>query len=194
MTLKLISIGLLSAMLTGCLSVLPEPVAPDALYSVEAKTSLSGLQHDVIIREPEAARLMAGQGMVSRGADSGLRMVSGVEWSGPATREIQLAMIDSFKTGEPGNAVPPELGILAQYELASRVSELHLQGETAVCEMVVSLIATQDRSLIAHTEIAAQQTATSRSSADRAVALKQAASSCAAQASAFVIETLQDAP
>lgn len=194
MTLKLIGIGLLSAALTACVSVLPEPVAPDALYSVEAKTSLTGLQHDIIIREPEAARLMAGQGIVSKGEDGGLRMVSGVEWSGPATREIQLAIIDSFKTGEPGNAVPPELGILAQYELASRVSVLHLQGETAMCEMVVSLIATRDRSLIAHTEIAAQETASSRSSANRAVALQQAASACAAQASAFVIETLRDAP
>jgi len=194
MNIKLINIGLLCAALTACVSVLPTPVAPDALYGVEASTSQSGLAHDIIIREPEAARLMAGQGMVSKGADGGLRMVSGVEWSGPATREIQLAIIDSFRTGETGNAVAPELGILADYELASRVSVLQLQGETAICEMVVSLIAARDRSLMAHTEIMAQVTATSRSSADRAVALKQAASECAAQASLFAIETLRPVP
>ena len=194
MNIKLINIGLLCTALTACISVLPEPVAPDALYGVEASTSQSGLAHDVIVREPEAARLMAGQGMVSKGADGGLRMISGAEWSGPATRQIQLAIIDSFETGEAGNAVAPELGILADYELASRVSVLHLQGETAMCEMVVSLIATRDRSLISHTEITARQMAGSRSSSDRATALKQAASACAAQASAFVIETLRDAP
>lgn len=191
---KLINIGLLCTALTACVSVLPEPVAPDALYSVEASATQSGLAHDVIVREPESARLMAGQGMVSKGADGGLRMISGVEWAGPATRQIQLAMIDSFETGEAGNAVAPELGILADYELASRVSVLHLQGDTAICEMVVSLIATRDRSLISHTEITAQQMAVSRSSADRATALKQAASACAAQASTFVIKTLREVP
>ena len=180
MTIKLINIGLLCTALTACVSVLPEPVAPDALYSVEASAAQAGLMHDVIVREPEAARLMAGQGMVSKGADGGLRMISGVEWSGPATRQIQLAIIDSFETSDAGNAVAPELGILADYELASRVSVLQLQGETAICEMVVSLIATRDRSLIAHAEITAQETARGRASADRAIALKQAASACAA--------------
>jgi len=194
MMIKLINIGLVCAALTACVSVLPEPVAPDALYSVDASTAQSGLAHDVIVREPEAARLMAGQGMVSKGADGGLRMISGVEWSGPATRQIQLAIIDSFETGAAGNAVAPELGILADYELASRISALQLEGEIAQCEMVVSLIATRDRSLIAHKEITAQETTRSRASADRATALKQAASACAAQASAFVIETLQAAP
>lgn len=191
---KLINIGLLCTALTACVSVLPEPVAPDALYSVEASASQSGLAHDVIVREPESARLMAGQGMVSKGADGGLRMISGVEWAGPATRQIQLAMIDSFETGEAGNAVAPELGILADYELASRISVLHLQGDAAICEMVVSLIATRDRSLISHKEITARQMAGSRSSADRATALKQAASACAAQASTFVVETLREVP
>jgi len=194
MTFNLINIGLLSATLAACVSVLPEPVAPDALYSIEAKVSHVGLAHDIIIREPEAARLMAGQGLVSKSADGGLRMIPGIEWSGPATRQIQLAMIDSFQTGDAGNAVAPELGILADYELASRVSVLQLQGETAICEMVVSLIATHDRSLVARTVIRAQETATSRSSADRAAALKRAASECAAQASLFAIETLQTKP
>lgn len=194
MNIKLVSLSLLTGALTACVSVLPEPTAPDALYSVQANVEQTGLMHDIIIREPEAARLMAGQGMVSESADGGLRMVSGVEWSGAATRQIQLAIIDSFATGEAGNAVAPELGILAQYELASRMTALKLTGETAVCEMVVSVISTRDRSLVARTDIQARETASSRASADRALALRAAASDCAAQASLFVIDTLRDAP
>jgi ABC-type uncharacterized transport system auxiliary subunit len=192
MTLKLASFVLGASLLSGCVSVLPEPVGPDALYEVEATQDLSGLAHDLIVREPEAPRLMAGQGMVSEGADGGLRLIAGVEWSGPATRQIQLAMIDSFKTGEVGNAVLPELGVLADYELASQLSVLRLEGETAVCKMVVSLIETQGRSLLARRDILASEQASGGGASSRATALKTAASDCAMQASAFAIEQLQD--
>ena len=119
-------------------------------------------------------------------------MVPRVEWAGPATRQIQYAIIDSFKPGPAGNAVAPELGILADYELASRVSGLQLQGSTAICAMVVSLIDAGDRSLIARTEIAAQVEAVSSTARDRALALSAAASDCARQASQFAIEALAE--
>ena len=192
MTLKFASFVLGASLLAACVSVLPEPEGPDALYEIEARQDLSGLTHDLIVREPEAPRLMAGQGMVSEGSDGGLRLIAGVEWSGPATRQIQLAMIDSFKTGESGNAVLPELGVLADYELASQLSALRLEGETAVCKMVVSLIETQGRSLLARRDIRASVQASGGGASSRATALKTAASDCATQASAFAIEQLQD--
>lgn len=188
---KLATLILSASALTACVSVLPEPTGPDALYEIEATQDLAGLTQDLIVREPEAPRLMAGQGMVSEGADGGLRLVAGVEWSGPATRQIQLAMIDSFKTGEAGNAVLPELGIFADYELASQLSVLRLEGETAVCKMVVSLIETQGRNLLARRDITASEQASGRDAASRAAALKTAASACATQASAFAIEQLR---
>lgn len=191
MTIKTISFALSASLLSACVSVLPEPERPDALYEIAATQDLTGLNHDLIVREPEAPRLMAGQGMVSEGADGGLRLIAGVEWSEPATRQIQLAMIDSFKTGEAGNAVLPELGVLADYELASQLSILRLEGETAVCKMVVSLIETQGRSLLARRDIRASQLANGGGTSARAKALKTAASDCATQASAFAIETLQ---
>ncbi|MEM6557510.1 MAG: ABC-type transport auxiliary lipoprotein family protein [Pseudomonadota bacterium] len=192
MKMKLIGLGLATSMLAACVSVLPEPEAPDALYSIEAKAAHAGLAHDVTIREPESARLVAGQGMVSERGDGGLRMVSGAEWAGPATRQIQFAMIDSFETGESGSAVAPELGILTPYEVASRLSALKLNGTRATCEMKVTVIASVDRSLLDQTVVRAEQTATSNSSANRALALRAAASDCASQASLFVIETLRD--
>lgn len=191
MTMKLIGLGLVASLLAACVSVLPEPQAPDALYSIEANLEHAGLAHNITIREPEAARLMAGQGMVSEGANGGLRLIAGVEWSGPATRQIQFAMIDSFKTGEAGSAVAPEMGVLTPYEMASRLSALKLNGTRAVCEMKVTVIASVDRSLVAQTIVRAEQTATSSSSANRARALRVAASDCASQASQFAIETLQ---
>ena len=192
MSLKLPIIAACVCLVTACVSVLPEPEAPEALYGVEAVNEYSGLSQDLIVREPEAPRLISGQNIISEGADGGLRVVRGVEWSGPSTRQIQLAMVNSFKIGEAGDAVLPELGILADYELASQLTVLKLRGDTGICEMAVSLISSRDRSLLARRQISAREEASSGSARDRAQALKAAASDCAAQAAQFAIETLSD--
>jgi len=193
MTKTFFSIALLSTALTACVSVLPEPDVPDALYKIEASVEHPGLTENILVREPEAARLIAGQGLVSERGDGGLRLVAGAEWAGPATRQIQFAMIDSFSADSDGHALAPEIGAMADYELASRIADLKLQGERATCRMLVSVIRSDDRSLLARTEIEASSTARGRSSADRAIALRAAASDCAAQASLFAIEALADA-
>jgi len=180
-------------MLPACVSVLPEPATPDALYRVEALQKFEGLSQHLIIREPEAPRLIAGQGMVSEGTDGGLRLIPSVEWSGSATRQIQLAMIDSFKIGGPANALLPELGIIADYELASQLKTLSLQGQTARCVMTVSVVTTGDRHLLALTEVRATIESDSNSGRDRALALRDAASNCAAQAAQFAVGALPSA-
>ena len=192
MNMKLPIIAASVCLATACVSVLPEPEAPEALYRVEAETLYPGLTEDLIVREPEAPRLISGQNMISEASDGGLRVVRGVEWSGPSTRQIQLAIVNSFKIGEDGNAVLPELGVLAPFELASQLKVLRLRGDTGVCEMAVNLISTRDRSLLARTEITASQEADSGSARDRAGALKAAATSCAAKATQFAISTLNN--
>lgn len=192
MSLRISIIAASVCLATACVSVLPEPEAPEALYRVEAVSELSGLSQDLIVREPEAPRLISGQNMISEGADGGLRVVRGVEWSGPSTRQIQLAIVNSFKIGEAGNAVLPEIGVLAEFELASQLKVLRLRGDTGMCEMAVSLISSRDRSLLARTQITARQEARSGSARDRALALKDAASDCAAQATQFAIDTLSN--
>lgn len=190
--MKHLLVSLLAAapVLTACVSVLPEPEAPDALYRVEAQQKFEGLAHHLIVREPEAPRLIAGEGMVSEGADGGLRLIPSVEWSGSATRQIQLAIIDSFEVGAAGNALLPELGVTAEYEMASQLKSLGLNGQTASCVMTVSLIAARDRTLLALTEVRASEAANSLSNRDRALALRDAASACAAQAAQFAVGAL----
>ncbi len=181
---------ILAPLLGACVSVLPEPSTPDALYRVEAQQKFEGLSHHLIIREPEAPRLIAGAGMVSEGADGGLRLIPGVEWSGSATRQIQLAMIDSFEVGQRGNAMLPEMGVLAGYELASQLKTLGLNGTTASCVMTVSVITTSNRDLLALAEVTAAEQSDSNSGRDRAAALRNVASRCAAQAAQFAVGVL----
>lgn len=190
MRLNIYSALAASVMIAGCVSVLPEPTTPDALYRVETQTKLDGLSADLVVREPEAPRLIAGQGMVSEGADGGLRLIPGVEWSGNATRQIQLAMIDNFDVDTGRHALLPELGVAARYELATHLKTLHVQGDAARCVMTVSMINAQSRHLMRSKEVRSTHIADSNSSRDRALALQAAASDCAAQAAAFSIEAL----
>lgn len=187
---SLIALAALAPALAGCLSVLPEPEAPDALYRVEAAQKFDGLSQHLIIREPEAPRLIAGQGMVSEGSDGGLRLVANVEWSGSATRQIQLAMIDSFEVGDQGHALLPELGVGADYELGSQLKVLNLKGDQAHCVMTLSLVTTGDRQLVALKEVSSAHIAASDSNRDRALALRTAASNCAAQAAQFAVASM----
>ncbi len=192
MRMGLISaIGLGAVCLSACVSVLPEPEAPDALYRIEAKTKVSGLEQDIIVREPEAPRLVAGQGIVSEGADGGLRLVPGIEWSGSATRQIQLAIVDSFEIDGAGNALLPETGVFAGYELASQIKVFRLRGEEATCEMNVSIINVGDRSLIDMVEITQRVLAVSDSRRDRALALREAGADCADQAAKVAVRALE---
>ena len=196
MRLQVITLIAAGLALSACVSVLPEPSAPDALYRIEAGQDYAGLTQNVTIREPEAPRLLAGQGLGSEASDGALRLIPGVEWSGSATRQLQLAMIDSFASGaggEPGHALLPELGVIAPVELASQLKVFNLRGDTAICEMTVSLVTSGKRDLLARTEISARAVADSRSGRDRAQALRLAGSDCAAQAARFAIETLEAA-
>ena len=190
MRFQLISLIAAATALSGCVSVLPEPDAPDALYRIEVARDLTGLNQDLIIREPEAPRLIAGQGIVSEASDGALRLIPGVEWSGSATRQLQLAMIDSFVIGDEGHAVLPELGVVAPFEMASQIKALNLEGNRAVCAMTASVVSTQGRELVARTEISANADAASRSGRDRALALRTAASNCAVQAAEFAISAI----
>ena len=99
-------------------------------------------------------------------------------------------MVDSFEVGDSGNAILPELGISARYELGSQLKTLNLTGDTARCVMTLSLVTTRDRQLIALTEVSSSSTAASGSNRDRAIALREAASACAAQAAQFAVASM----
>lgn len=184
------SVMALTTALSACVSVLSEPQAADLLYRLEGRGQVTGLTASVIIREPEAPRLMGGEGMVSEGSDGGLRLLPGAEWTGRSTRQIQLAIVDSFDLASDGAALLPETGAKSEYELASRLRTLELRGTEATCAMSVSLIVTKTRALVKQGEILERaQAATDRTQA-RAQALQKAGDQCAAKAAEFVRDNL----
>ncbi|MCF6328600.1 MAG: ABC-type transport auxiliary lipoprotein family protein [Henriciella sp.] len=174
----------------GCVSVLPEPETPDALYRIEAAHMRQDLPVNLVVREPDAAQIVAGQALVSVDASGAMRLVRSVEWSGRSTRLLQLALIDSFLMTGDGAALLPETAVTAQYELISRVRAFELRGEEAVCEFSVSVVDTGMHLLVEQAEVSAQRTARSDRAPARAAALKSAGEACVAQMAEFAATTL----
>ncbi|MEL7548106.1 MAG: ABC-type transport auxiliary lipoprotein family protein [Pseudomonadota bacterium] len=164
--------------LAACVSVLPEPEAPGGLYSVSAADQRVALSDNVVIREFEAPELVGGMAMVAEGPDGARRLVRSVEWSGRLTREMQMALIDSFDPNATGTALLPELGVSAPYRMVGRIQTLLLRGEVAECVATVSVTDGAARNLIGQQTVRATARAERDRGPERAQALKAAAESC----------------
>lgn len=182
--IKLATLTLVLAV-SGCVSVLPEPATPDALYRIDAHANGPELTASVTIREPEAARVFAGTAMVSEDGAGALRLVPGVEWAGPATRQFQLALVDSF--GASGaRAVLPESGIATRYELSSRLATFGFVRDEAVCVVSVDLIDLTKRTSVKSGTVKSSALVTEGGASSRALTMKSVAQQCVAKVSEFI--------
>lgn len=187
-------VGLTSAVLflpAACVSVLPEQNVPSALYRIAASDAAYELQTGLIVREPDAPRVLAGQGMVSESADGGLRIVSGAEWAGRSTELLQLALIDRFPPSgemEGGYALPAASGPSGDHELVWRIVDLTLAGQSARCELDLTLIERASQTPVASTRVNGTATASGSSASARAGALSDAAGACVDAAARFVAD------
>lgn len=184
------------ALLAACVSVLPEPEAPRGLYSIAPASAKVALPENVIVREFEAPELIGGTAMIAEASDGARRLVRSVEWSGRLTREMQMALIDSFETDASGTALLPELGVSARYRVIGRVQTLLLQGDAAECVATVSVADGSARGLVGQTTVRSGAIALRDRARDRAMALRQAAEGCVAQlasATADILATVSPA-
>ena len=182
------------ALLGACVSVLPEPEAPRGLYALAPADPTVSLAANVVIREFEAPELMAGAAMVSEDEEGARRLVKSVEWSGRLTRELQMALVDSFDGEGAGTALLPELGVSAQYRVIGRVQSLLLRGQSAECVATVSVTDTIERNLAGQSSVRANSLAARDRAAERAQALQMTAELCVqriAEETARIVETLE---
>ena len=197
MTPRLMKLSVLAVAMTtasACVSVLPAPDTPRALLRIEAASVRPQLSASLIVREPEAPQMVAGRALVSRDASGANRLMPSVEWSGRATRQMQLALVDSFSVDGAGAALLPETGIAARLALTTRIQSLELHGDEAVCRVSVAvhdLLA--QTGYFRQTEIAARQLASDGSTRARADALKLAGEQCVREMADFAAEAVAGA-
>ena len=181
--------------LSACLSIIPEPEAPNALYRLgplESDTART-LEASVNIRQPEAPRILAGTEMVARDAEGAIRLVENVEWADRSTRLLQLALLDHLGGTGEGLAVLPESGARTDYELSWRLSDFVLEGRDAIARIELTLLGTRDRKPIAQTVVSTRVGAEGSSNGARATALAEAGRQAVVLAADFLAKEISEA-
>ena len=93
---------IVAACLAACVSILPEKKAPEALYRFGPMESMHALDASIVIREPEASRLVGGRAIAAEDSDGALRLVKDVEWTDSVTRMMQVALLDTLGGSDGG--------------------------------------------------------------------------------------------
>lgn len=177
----------------ACVSVLPEQETPKALYRLGSIPAAAGLPADIVVREPMAERVLGGQAMVIEGSDGGLRLISGVEWSGRLTRLMQTGLIDALSGDGEGIAMPEITGAPGKYELSWRIKDLSLaSGDRAVCALDLTIMEGRTREPVAHGTVQASLNVRSKTPAQRAQALSEVARECLSEAAYFVSSAVEE--
>ena len=162
--------------LGACVSFLPEPEAPNALYRLGPVEQVSNLALDrnVLIRQPDAARVLSGVEMAARDSSGAVLIVNGVEWADRAPRLLQLHMLDLLNGEGEGLAVLPESGAKADYQLSWHLTEFSLYGRTATAKAEFVLIDTKTRQALAQDTASVDIVADGGSNSARAEAMADA--------------------
>jgi ABC-type uncharacterized transport system auxiliary subunit len=192
--LAAISIGL--ALLSGCVSVLPEPEIPSALIALppeRAQAPSDPLRADVAVYPPDASRAFAGVNIAVR-AGQEMVYLADVRWADAPARLLQGAVVDALsQAGGEGRAAPAELGANVDYDVRWRIIELSASRETGPvkAEVEVSLLDSRTRRMVAQEMFEAEGSPASRTPRDRAAALALTAQSVANQVAAFVAKSAE---
>jgi ABC-type uncharacterized transport system auxiliary subunit len=181
---------LLAAVLaaTACVSVIPQPETPRALYRIGAVEASHRLGGTLLVREPEASRLFSGRDIAAEDASGALRIVRGVQWTDSATRMMQVALLDSLGSEGRNVAMAAESGAPADYELVWRISDFTLMGNEARCRIEATILQGRGRGVLSQANVATTAIALGNSAEARAKALTDAGRACVGEVAAFVSE------
>lgn len=180
----MIAAGLLS--LAACVNVIERAEAPEAYYRIGPMQPMHRLQATITIREPEASRLFSGRAIAAEDGNGGLRIVRGVQWTDNATQMMQTALLDSLGGEGQFAAMSADASGPAEFELAWRVSEFTLYGETARCRLDATLLKGRRRAVVAQTSLATSAISLDTTNAARAKALTDAGRACVSELASFI--------
>lgn len=181
--LRLVMSTLAGLVLLGaCVSVLPEQPRPEAVYRFAEPAGNLSLPSVLIVREPEASRLVAGRQIAAEGTNAGLKVVRGIAWTDRATRLFQLAMTDSFTGDGSGYAIDDTAGVSGEYELYWRITDFTLKENSGTCSLRLTLLDGGSRSPVLQWTTEASASASGTGAPARASALAEAGQACVAKA------------
>jgi cholesterol transport system auxiliary component len=187
------SVACLALLLSGCVSILPEPVIPEALIALpadRAMASASPLRADIVVFPPDATKAYSGVDIAVR-TDQEIIYLSAVRWVDSAPRLLQGAVIDALvRSGGEGRAVPAQLAARGDYDLRWRIVDLSTGKDSLPVHVVVdaNLVDSGTRRILQQKRFETTGTPRSGSARDRAAALALAVQQASDQVASFVAE------
>lgn len=140
---------------SGCVSVLPEPVVPEGLYRLyeapDQSVTRINLPKNLLVREPEGSGLLLGKSIVTEDSSGALALMRSAQWSDPASRMLEALLIDKLtlaSSGADGRVITGEDSILADYHLSWRVRDFVLADDEARIAFQVTLTDVRRRTVL----------------------------------------------
>ena len=189
--LRALASAALLVLAAGCVSVLPEPKAPDALLELpdsRAQAPEGRLLNDVVVYPPDSNRAFAGVNIPVR-SEQELVFLSDMRWADVAPRLMQQAVVNALSKAQgDGRAATAELATRGDFDLRWRIIDMSVTGNAGPVNVVVeaSVVETLSRRIIAQDRISSTRQPSSGSTQDRAAALALAAQDVANTVAEFV--------
>ena len=183
---------LVVSVLSGCISFLPEPEAPDGFYrfsEVLTGETLS-VDHTVLVRRPEAPKHLAGSDIVAKDDRGTLTVIRRASWADNMPRLLQMSVLDFVNSEGRGSALLPQTGTRPDFELVWRISSFQLEGRRAVVQGELTLLDGTTRNPVRQKTLRSVQDATGDSVSARVQALRTAGKDFAGQAAHFLAQSM----
>lgn len=186
------SILLLSLLLCGCISLLPEPPPPPRVFVLESADVAPLSQRidaTVAVAQPTGERTIMGTDVIWRTGDE-LAYVAQTQWSARAEFALQNMLIHTLAGQGAFNAATRTGETRANYEVRWDVLDFEVRDEAMQARFVadVRIVASPGRRIIAQRVIEAQAPVSDRSSSVATQALARAAREGSARIGVFAAE------
>lgn len=154
-------VGALCIASAGCVSVIPEPAAPDAIYQLgfgEAGNPTEALSGTIVVREPDGPRLLVGRQITAIEPNGALSVLGDAQWADNASLMLKFSLIDRLNAyGGDGVAVSNASGTRGDVELHWRLQSFSLTGEAAEVAFTLSILEGRTRSPLAQKRFTARE-------------------------------------
>jgi ABC-type uncharacterized transport system auxiliary subunit len=184
--------------LSGCISLLPEPPPPPALFVLEAG-EVQRLPGDTIaevvsVAPPQGQRAILGADLIWRTGDS-MAYVSQSQWTGRAQERLQTLLVQTLARQGRVRAAVESGDAQSNYEVRWDVTSFEVveNGRQMSAQFAadVRVLRMTSREVLATTRVAAEAPVSSRSATEASQALARAAREGSARIGVFVVETLE---
>lgn len=184
-------------LLGGCISLLPEPPPPPAMYVLEAQDvqPLQGAPIEAVIAvsEPAGERAILGADLIWRTGDS-IAYVDQTQWSARAAEALQQTLVETLARQGRFRSAVRSGEAQADYQIRWDVLDFEVREDTMTARFVADVrLVARGRQIVASRIISAEAPVSSRSSAVAANALARAAREGSARIGEFAAEAAAEA-